>query len=247
MTMKGKILIVDDDTGHLSMLQTVLKSLGHSIHCATVGKDAISGVEETPYDLVLMDVRMANIGGMEALEKIKAFNPAIPIIIMTAYSSVDKAVEAMKLGAYDYLTKPLNFDDLKITIERAMSHLQLTRENADLKKKLSSDIGFSRIISTSLAMKTVMETVKIAAPTDATILITGESGTGKELFAKAIHDHSTRKTNKLISINCAALNETLLESELFGHEKGAFTGADKKRDGLFLHADKGTIFLDEIG
>jgi two-component system, NtrC family, response regulator HydG len=247
MTMKGKILIVDDDTGHLSMLQTVLKSLGHSIHCATDGKDAISGVEETPYDLVLMDVRMANIGGMEALEKIKAFNPAIPIIIMTAYSSVDKAVEAMKLGAYDYLTKPLNFDDLKLTIERAMSHLQLTRENADLKKKLSSDIGFSRIISNSLAMKTVMETVKIAAPTDATILITGESGTGKELFAKAIHDHSTRKTNKLISINCAALNETLLESELFGHEKGAFTGADKKRDGLFLHADKGTIFLDEIG
>jgi two-component system, NtrC family, response regulator HydG len=245
--MKGKILIVDDDTAHLSMLQTVLKSLGHSIESATDGKDAITGVEKTPYDLVLMDVRMADIGGMEALEKIKAFNPAIPIIIMTAYSSVDKAVEAMKLGAYDYLTKPLNFDDLKITIDRAMSHLHLTRENADLKKKISSDTDFSRIIGSSFAMKAVKETAKIAAPTDATILITGDSGTGKELFAKAIHDHSTRKKNKLISINCAALNETLLESELFGHEKGAFTGADKKRDGLFLHADKGTIFLDEIG
>ena len=166
---------------------------------------------------------------------------------MTAYSSVDKAVEAMKLGAYDYLTKPLNFDDLKLTIQRAMSHLHLTRENADLKKRISADTGFSRIIGTSPAMKTVMETARIAAPTEATILITGDSGTGKELFAKAIHDHSPRKTNELVSINCAALNETLLESELFGHEKGAFTGAGKKRDGLFLHADKGTIFLDEIG
>jgi two-component system, NtrC family, response regulator HydG len=246
--MKGNILIVDDDTAHLSMLETVLKSLGHSIDRAVDGEDAISGVKQSPYDLVLMDVRMANIGGMEALQKIKAFNPAIPIIIMTAYSSVDKAVEAMKQGAYDYLTKPLNFDDLKITIDRAMSHLQLTRENADLKKKISSDTGFSRIIgSGSPVMKNVMETAKIAAPTDATILITGESGTGKELFAKAIHDLSTRNKNKLISVNCAALNETLLESELFGHEKGAFTGADKSRDGLFLHADKGTIFLDEIG
>jgi len=245
--MKGRILIVDDDTAHLAMLQTVLKSLGHAIDTATDGKDAISGVEETPYDLVLMDVRMANVDGIEALEKIRKLNPAIPVIIMTAYSSVDKAVEAMKLGAYDYLTKPLNFDDLKITIERAMSHLHLTRENADLKKRISADAGFSRIIGTSPAMKAVLETAGIAAPTDATILITGDSGTGKELFARAIHDQSPRKTNKLVSINCTALNETLLESELFGHEKGAFTGADKKRDGLFLHADKGTVFLDEIG
>ncbi len=245
--MKGSILIVDDDTAHLAMLQTVLKSLGHTIDTAMDGKDAITGVEETPYDLVLMDVRMANIGGMEALEKIRKRNPAIPVIIMTAYSSVDKAVEAMKLGAYDYLTKPLNFDDLKLTIERAMSHLHLTRENADLKKRISADAGFSRIIGTSPAMKAVLETARIAAPTDATILITGDSGTGKELFARAIHDQSPRKTNKLVAINCTALNETLLESELFGHEKGAFTGADKKRDGLFLHADKGTVFLDEIG
>ncbi len=245
--MKGRILIVDDDTAHLAMLQTVLKSLGHAIDTATDGKDAISGVEETPYDLVLMDVRMANVDGIEALEKIRKLNPAIPVIIMTAYSSVDKAVEAMKLGAYDYLTKPLNFDDLKITIERAMSHLHLTRENADLKKRISADAGFSRIIGTSPAMKAVLETAGIAAPTDATILITGDSGTGKELFARAIHDQSPRKTNKLVSINCTALNETLLESELFGHEKGAFTGAEKKRDGLFLHADKGTVFLDEIG
>ncbi len=244
--MKGRILIVDDDTAHLFMLQTVLKGLGHAIDTAMDGKDAISGVEKTPYDLVLMDVRMANVSGMEALEKIKAYNPALPIIIMTAYSSVDKAVEAMKLGAYDYLTKPLNYDDLKLTIQRAMSHLHLARENADLKKKISSETGFSCIIGSSLAVKAVMETARIAAPTDVTILITGDSGTGKELLPEPFTTRAP-ENKKLVSINCASLNETLLESELFGHEKGAFTGADKKRDGLFLRADKGTFFLDEIG
>lgn len=245
--MKGKILIVDDDKAHLSMLKTLLSSLGHSIEMVTDGKDAIEAAREKPYDLILMDVRMANIGGMEALQAIKEFNPSIPIIIMTAYSSVDKAVGAMKLGAYDYLTKPLNFEELKITIERAMNHLQLSIENARLKKKISEGIDFSSIVGSSAAMKKVIETAKIASPTDATILITGESGTGKELFAKAIHHNSYRSENRMVSVNCAALNETLLESELFGHEKGAFTGADKKRDGLFLHAHKGTIFLDEIG
>ncbi|MBA3010087.1 MAG: sigma-54-dependent Fis family transcriptional regulator [Desulfobacula sp.] len=245
--MKGKILIVDDDAAHLSMLQTVLKSLNHSIECVSDGEDAIHAAREKPYDLILMDVRMANVDGIEALHRIKEFNPSIPIIIMTAYSSVDKAVEAMKLGAYDYLTKPLNIDELKITIERAMAHLQLSIELSELKEKVSSDLNFSGIIGSSPSMKEVINTAKIAAPTGATILITGESGTGKELFAKAIHSSSNRKKNRLVSINCAALSETLLESELFGHEKGAFTGAEKKRDGLFLHADKGTIFLDEIG
>jgi len=209
--MKGKILIVDDDKAHLSMLQTVLKSFNHSIECVTDGKDAIHAAEENPYDLILMDVKMANIGGMEALKKIKGFNPSIPIIIMTAYSSVDKAVEAMKLGAYDYLTKPLNFDDLKITIERAMSHLKLSIENSRLKEEISSAFSFSGIIGTSFSMKKVIDMAKIAAPTGATILITGESGTGKELFAKAIHNNSHQKKNRLVSINCAALNETLLE------------------------------------
>ncbi|WP_457552401.1 sigma-54-dependent transcriptional regulator [Desulfobacula sp.] len=245
--MKGKILIVDDDKAHLSMLQTVLKSLNHSIECVTDGEDAIRAAGDNPYDLILMDVRMANVGGMEALEKIKSFNPSIPIVIMTAYSSVDKAVDAMKLGAYDYLTKPLNFEELKITIERAMDHLRLTIENSKLKKKLSSELSFSGIIGSSLSMKKVIAMAKLAAPTGATILISGESGTGKELFAKAIHHNSHQKKNRMVAINCAALNETLLESELFGHEKGSFTGADKRRDGLFLSADKGTIFLDEIG
>ncbi len=245
--MKGSILIVDDDKAHLSMLQTLLKSLSDSIKCVTDGEDAIREARENPYDVILMDVRMANVSGMEALQKIKAFNPSIPIIIMTAYSSVDKAVEAMRLGADDYLTKPLNFDELKLSIERATRHLQLSIENVQLKEKILSELSFSGIIGSSSAMKEVIDMAKIAAPTDATILISGESGTGKELFAKAIHNNSSRKKNRLISVNCAALNETLLESELFGHEKGAFTGADNKRNGLFISADKGTIFLDEIG
>jgi len=245
--MKGKILIVDDDKAHLAMLETLLKSLSQSTECVTDGEDAIREARENPYDVILMDVRMANVSGMEALREIKAFNPSIPIIIMTAYSSVDKAVEAMRLGADDYLTKPLNFEELKLSIERVTKHLQLSLENKELKEQLFSESSFSGIIGSSPAMLEVINTVKIAAPTDATILISGESGTGKELFAKAIHKNSNRKQNRLVSVNCAALNETLLESELFGHEKGAFTGAEKRRDGLFLAADKGTIFLDEIG
>ena len=245
--MKCKILIVDDDKAHLSMLETLLKSLSQSTECVTDGEDAIREARENPYDVILMDVRMANVSGMEALREIKAFNPSIPIIIMTAYSSVDKAVEAMRLGADDYLTKPLNFEELKLSIERATKHLQLSLENKQLKEQLVSDNSLSGIIGSSQAMHEVIKTAKIAAPTDATILISGESGTGKELFAKALHNNSNRKQNRLVSVNCAALNETLLESELFGHEKGAFTGAEKRRDGLFLAADKGTIFLDEIG
>jgi two-component system response regulator HydG len=245
--MKGRLLIVDDDAAHLSMLETLLKSLSYAIECVQDGADAIEQVQTTPYDLVLMDVRMANVGGMEALKEIKHFNPAIPVIIMTAYSSVDKAVEAMRLGADDYLTKPLNFEELKLSIERVTKHLKLSLENTQLKEQLLGQGDFSGIIGTSPAIREVIDTAKIAAPTDANILVSGESGTGKELFAKAIHKNSKRNEKPLISVNCAALSETLLESELFGHEKGAFTGADKSRDGLFISADKGTIFLDEIG
>lgn len=245
--MIGKILIVDDDVAHLTMLETVLKSLGHKIEKATDGEDAIVYAKDTPFDLILMDVRMANVDGIEALRKIKKFNPAIPIIIMTAYSSVEKAVDAMKFGAYDYLIKPLNFEDLKMTIERAFGHMKLSIENQELRERILSEHSFKNIIGTSKTMKKVVETAKIAANSEATILITGESGTGKELFAKAVHNNSLRKKHKLVTVNCAALSATLLESELFGHEKGAFTGADKKRDGLFMQADKGSIFLDEIG
>ena len=245
--MKGKILAVDDDSAHLHMLKTLLKSFGHEVESAMDGEDAIAMVKEKPFDLILMDVRMANIDGIEALRQIKECNPAIPVIIMTAYSSVDTAVEAMKLGAYDYLTKPLNFEELKLIMDRAMDHLRLTLENRWLKEKIAAETSLAGIIGSSLAMKKVLDMARIVAPTEATVLITGESGTGKEMFAKAIHVNSERAKGPLITVNCAALTETLLESELFGHEKGTFTGADRQRNGRFMQADTGTIFLDEVG
>lgn len=245
--MNGKILIVDDDAAHLHMLKTLLKSFGHEVESATDGEDAIAMVKGKPFDLILMDVRMAHIGGIEALRQIKECNPAIPVIIMTAYSSVDTAVEAMKLGAYDYLTKPLNFEELKLILDRAMDHLWLTLENRSLKEKIAAETSLAGIIGSSLAMRKVLDMARIVAPTEATVLITGESGTGKELFAKAIHVNSERAKGPLVTVNCAALTETLLESELFGHEKGTFTGADRQRNGRFMQADTGTIFLDEVG
>ncbi len=245
--MKATILIVDDDKGHLSMLKTILAGWGHAVQGVEDGVDAIEWVKETPYDAVLMDVRMAKVSGIEALEKIKAINPAIPVIIMTAYSSVDTAVEAMKLGAYDYLTKPLNFDELKLILERSLEHMKLLRENQTLRERISEDSSLANIIGRSRPMHELLNMVKTVASTEATILISGESGTGKELIARAIHANSNRRKNSLVTVNCAALTETLLESELFGHEKGAFTGADKRRDGRFMQANGGSIFLDEIG
>jgi two-component system response regulator HydG len=245
--MKAEILIVDDDKAHLSMLKTVLKGWGYRTVEVEDGSEAIIQVRDRPFDCILMDVRMANVGGIEALGEIKAVNPAIPIIIMTAYSSVGTAVEAMKLGAYDYLTKPLNFDDLGLTIKRSLDHLALSRENKSLKQQLSSGDALSAIIGSSPLLVEVKEMIRTIAPSEATVLILGESGTGKELFARAIHDNSSRSSKPLVTVNCAALSETLLESELFGHEKGSFTGADRRRDGRFMQANKGTIFLDEMG
>lgn len=245
--MSVMILVVDDDKAHLSMLETMLKGWGYAAQGVEDGADAIEKVKEGPFDAVLMDVRMAKVGGIEALSKIKEYNPAIPVVIMTAYSSVDTAVEAMKLGAYDYLTKPLNFDELKITLERSLDHMTLIKENQSLRERISEDSSLMKIIGNSRPMKELVSMVKTVATTEATVLMSGESGTGKELFAKAIHANSNRKKAPLVTVNCAALTDTLLESELFGHEKGAFTGADKKRDGRFMQANGGSIFLDEVG
>ncbi len=245
--MKFEILIVDDDKAHLSMLKTILKGWGYQTTEVEDGSEAISNVREKPFDCILMDVRMANVSGIEALVEIKKINPAIPIIIMTAYSSVGTAVEAMKLGAYDYLTKPLDFDDLELTLKRSFEHLALSRENKSLKQLLSSNDSLSFIIGSSPPMVELKEMIQTIAPSEATVLILGESGTGKELIAKAIHGCSSRNNKPMITVNCAALTDTLLESELFGHEKGAFTGADRRRDGRFMLANKSTIFLDEIG
>ncbi len=246
MKSKNVILIVDDDRTHRIMLQTLFAGWGYSTVEADDGDTAIEKVRKQPFDLILMDVRMIRVSGLEALTKIKALNPAIPIIIMTAYSSVESAVEALKNGAYDYLTKPLNFDELRFTMERAMEHKQLSEENRLLRESLSSRFDRQNIIGRSEAIVKLMETVAQVAPSDATVLLTGESGTGKELIAGSIHFNSPRKRGSFVKINCAAITETLLESELFGHEKGAFTGANRRKEGKFHQADGGSLFLDEI-
>jgi len=246
MTQKKTVLVVDDDDTHRTMLKTLVGGWGYDIVEADDGSTAIEMVQERPFDLVLMDVRMLKVSGLEALERIKAFNPAIPVTIMTAYSSVETAIEALKKGAYDYLTKPLDFDKLHLTIERAMEHVRLKEENRILKENLGKHFDMQNIIGRSPAMKSLLETVAHVAPSEATVMITGESGTGKELIAGVIHYNSPRKDGPFVKINCAAITETLLESELFGHEKGAFTGAERRKEGRFYQAHKGSLFLDEV-
>jgi len=246
MNTKSTILVVDDDSAHRTMLRTLLSGWQYDIIEADDGSTAIEKVRERPFDLVLMDVRMLKVSGLEALNEIKLYNPAIPVIIMTAYSSLETAVEAIKKGAYDYLTKPLDFDKLKITIKRAMEHIRLKEENRILKESLGKHFDRQNIIGQSPSMIKLLETVAQVASSEATVLINGESGTGKELIAGAIHFNSPRKNGPFVKINCAAITETLLESELFGHEKGAFTGAYKRKDGRFVQARKGSLFLDEV-
>jgi two-component system, NtrC family, response regulator HydG len=246
MNQKKTVLVVDDDSAHRTMLKTLVGGWGYATDEADDGSTAIKAVQKQPFDLVLMDVRMLKVSGLEALERIKALNPAIPVIIMTAYSSVETAVEALKKGAYDYLTKPLDFDKLRLTIDRIMEHSQLKAENRMLKESLGKHFDMQNIIGRSSVMVSLLETVAHVAPSEATVMITGESGTGKELIAGAIHFNSPRKSGPFVKLNCAAITETLLESELFGHEKGAFTGADRRKEGRFLQAHGGSLFLDEV-
>jgi two-component system, NtrC family, response regulator HydG len=246
MKSDQSILVVDDDGAHRTMLKKLLSGWGYAVDEAADGSVAIAEVRLRAFDLILMDIRMLNVSGIEALEQIRNINPSIPVIIMTAYASVETAVDALKKGAYDYLTKPLDFDELKIVIARATEHVRLKKENEYLKERLDEKLDRRNIIGGSAAMVRLLDTVSLVAPTEATILITGESGTGKEMIANAIHYNSRRKDEPFIKINCAALNEMLLESELFGHEKGAFTGADRRREGKFRQADGGSLFLDEV-
>ena len=246
MKINQSILIVDDDLAHRTMLKKLLGGWGYEVFEADDGSVAIEEVRKRSFDLILMDIRMLKVSGIEALEQVKIINPAIPMIIMTAYASVETAVDALKKGAYDYLTKPLDFDELKIAINRATEHNRLKKENEYLKERLGAEVRQQNMIGRSPLMVKLLETVAQVAATEATVLITGESGTGKEMIANAIHYNSLRKSAPFIKINCAALAESLLESELFGHEKGAFTGADKRREGKFRQADGGSIFLDEV-
>ena len=227
------LLIVDDEPGQRTMLRAVLTAEGYHVAEAEDGASALAHVEAHFYDLILMDVRMARLDGMAALKTIKARSPGIPVVLMTAYGTVRDAVEAMKAGAYDYLTKPLDVDELKLTVARGLRHAALEEENARLRALVGCDVDVSAIIGTSEPMRRVFEAIALVAPTEATVLIQGESGTGKELVAQAIHANSPRRAGPLVTVNCAALPETLLESELFGHERGAFTGATERRLGRF--------------
>lgn len=241
------ILVVEDDDGHRAMLRTMLRSWGYNVTTATDGDEAAALVREKPFDLVLSDVRMARVNGLEVLREILSFNPTLPVILMTAYSSVETAVDALRAGARDYLVKPLDFDLLKKTLEEAIEQSRQSVENRELRRQLAEAPDNRAILGGSPSVQSMLHFIETVAPTEATVLITGESGTGKELVARALHASSLRAAKPFITVNCAALAESLLESELFGHEKGAFTGADKKREGRFMQADGGTLFLDEIG
>lgn len=245
--MQGKklnILVVDDERVHRYTLCSLFADWGWECSEADDGVAAVAAVQSQPFDAILMDVRMARMDGMEALRRIRAINPAIPVIIMTAFSSVDSAVAAIKQGAQDYLTKPLDFERLRTTMEVAMGHRRPEEKKAPQGLAISADM---KMIGQSQPMLELWQMIAQVAPTTATVLITGESGTGKELVASALHHKSERADGPFIKINCAALTETLLESELFGHERGAFTGADRRREGRFVQAHGGTLFLDEIG
>ena len=239
------VLVVDDEQVHRFMLCSMFREWGWKCVEADDGATAVEAVNNHQYDAVLMDVRMARMDGREAFSRIHAQQPDLPVIIMTAYSSVNDAVDAIQHGAHDYLTKPLDFDRLRLALERALDRKQVDKQRH--KEKESKDEPSTGIIGTSPPMQELIEMIGYVAPTEATVLIAGESGTGKELVAESLHRNSNRQDGPFVKVNCAALAETLLESELFGHEKGSFTGADRSREGKFVQADGGTLFLDEIG
>lgn len=247
MPKQISILIVDDEDSVRDSLYNWFIDDGYQVECAEDAKKALSLLNEKDYDIVLADIKMPGMDGMEMHRRIRTL-PHVPIvIIMTAFASVDTAVQALKEGAYDYVTKPFDPDDLSHLIRNAAAQIVLSEENENLREKITALVDVEDIVGESKALKNVLREVEKVASSDSSVIVTGESGTGKELVARAIHSNSPRKYFPLISVHCGALSESLLESELFGHEKGAFTGAAFNRKGRFEMADGGTIFLDEIG
>jgi two-component system NtrC family response regulator len=241
------LLVVDDEKNYLLVLKELLVEEGYEVLTAQSATGALELLADTDPDLVLTDMKMPGMSGLELLKRIKHKDPQLPVIMMTAFGTVEKAVEAMRKGAYDYITKPFDNEILKKTISSALTLWRVIKENRFLSEELKAKFGPSDLIGKSRAISQVRELIEKVAGTKATVLVTGESGTGKELVARAIHAHSPRRDKPLISVNCSALAETLLESELFGHERGAFTGATSQRKGRFEIADGGTLFLDEVG
>jgi len=242
-----RILIVEDDRNTLSGLMEILEAEGYEVKGVDSGQKALRLMERDRFDILLTDLKMPEIDGMQLYEQTLSMAPEMKTVVMTAYSSVKDAVDAMKRGVYEYLTKPLNLDELFVILKKAVEEQNLRRENEELKDRLQGSYRFESIIGKSAAMQQVFKTIMKVAKSPATVLIRGESGTGKELVARAIHYNSPRSSGPMVEISCAAFPETLLESELFGYEKGAFTGADSRKKGRFEFAHGGTIFLDEIG
>jgi two-component system response regulator HydG len=242
-----RILLVDDDSAHRTMLKVNLQGEGYTVEELSDGDEVLAYLNNKEVDLILLDMKMERLGGLATLSLLLQAGYDYPVIVLTAFSSVEGAVEAMRKGAFDYISKPVDIEELKLLISRALSFRSLSDENKQLKSRLGEQFSFDNIIGKSSAMQQMFATLSMVAPTDATVLIAGESGTGKELVANALHENSHRRERPFIKLNCAALHENLLESELFGHESGAFTGAAGRRKGRFELANKGTLFLDEIG
>ncbi|MBL7195978.1 MAG: sigma-54-dependent Fis family transcriptional regulator [Desulfobacterales bacterium] len=243
----SKILVIDDNPDILKLIVNILETNDYEVVAAASGEEGIRELENDDYDLVLTDLIMAGIGGMEVLEHLIAKSPKTMCIILTGHGSIKSSVEAIKKGAYDYITKPVSTTDLLLSVEKAIKFKSLEEENIRLKKELRGQYKYTNLVGTSNAIKKIFDLIEKVADTDGTVLISGASGTGKELIARAIHYNGSRSDKPLVVINCGAVPEALLESELFGHEKGAFTGAHKSRVGRFEMANGGSIFLDEIG
>jgi DNA-binding NtrC family response regulator len=243
----GRILVVDDEANARAALAELLRDEGYQVESAADGFKALPRIEEFAPELLLTDLKMPGMDGISLMRKAHGLDPNLAVVIMTAFAAVDTAVSAMRQGAADYLTKPINLDALMISIERTLERQRLAKETGQLRQRLAERDRIDRIVGSSAPMVAILETVLQVAPSRASVLITGESGTGKELIAAAIHEHSTRADAPFVKLHCAALAASLLESELFGHEKGSFTGAATRRDGRFQMADGGTLFLDEIG
>ena len=242
-----KILVVDDEQSLREVMSIMLKRAGYAVTEASDGEEAIGEVNKEIYDLVITDLRMPKADGMDVLRAVKSSSPETVVLVVTAFATADSAVEAMKQGAYDYLTKPFQVDEVQMIIRNALEKRRLSTENILLKREMASQSSFARIVGQSDAMQKVFDVVRKVADAKSNVLICGESGTGKELIARAIHYNSGRSTMPFVAVNCSAVPETLLESELFGHMKGSFTGAVANKAGLFEVANGGTIFLDEIG
>lgn len=241
------ILIVDDERSILELLSVILKKEGYAVLVNPGTPSIFEDIEQKEFDLVISDIKMPQVDGMEVLRRVKAEKPTVPVIMITAYASVKQAVEALRLGAMDYIMKPFDIEEIKVLVANGLEHRRLLEENKILKQTLREETSFENMIGKSRPMQEVFTLIEKVAATDSTVLITGESGTGKELAARAIHANSRRRDRAFVSINCAALPENLLESELFGHVKGSFTGAISDKKGMFETAHAGTIFLDEVG